>query len=283
MRNLNQILKGAEKNGYAIAHFNFAALETLKGVIEAAKELNSPLILGTSEGERKFFGRLQAVKIIAAFKEETGLELFLNADHTKSFEEAKLVIDLGYDSVNIDCSALSFEENIKITKMVVDYAKSKNPDISIEGELGYLAGESKLLKEKIELKPESYTHPEQAYQFWQETKIDRLTIVVGNIHGISVIGNPPLDIELIRKIKSKVPEVLLTLHGGSGIPEKEIRQAVKAGMSNVHYNTDLRIAYLNALKKSLLVNPDETTPYKLLTPVVEAIKKIAKEKIQLLK
>ncbi|MBI2450727.1 MAG: class II fructose-bisphosphate aldolase [Parcubacteria group bacterium] len=282
MSNLNQVLKEAESGGYAIPHFNFANMETLKACVEAAKELNSPLMLGTSEGERKFFGRAQAVSVIKAFQKELEIQIFLNADHTKSFEEAKLVIDLGYDSVIIDLAHLSFEENVKITKQVVEYAKSKNPDISVEGELGYLLGESKILKEKIELKPENYTKPEQAFEFWKETKVDRLTVAVGNIHGVSIAGNPRLDIGLIQKTKKLIPEVLLTLHGGSGIANEEIKQAVKAGMSNVHYNTDLRVSYLNALKKAIGDLPEETTPYKLFGPVIEAVKKTAKDRIELL-
>lgn len=283
MQTLNQILKEAESAGYAIPHFNFANIETLKACVQAANELNSPLMMGTSEGERKFFGRVQAVYVIKSFREEAGIPIFLNADHTKSFEEAKLCVNLGYDSINIDVANLSFEENVKITKAVVEYAKSKNPEISVEGELGYLFGESKILSESIELKPENYTKPEEAYQFWKETKVDRLTIAVGNIHGVSVKGNPSLDVERIKQTKEKIPDVLLTLHGGSGIPDNQIKAAVKAGMSNVHYNTDLRVAYLSALKKAIQEKPNETTPYKLFEPVINEVKELAKKKIELLR
>ena len=148
---LSEILLSAQKNDQAIGHFNISNLEQLRAIMEAAKNFNAPVMVGLSEGERKFVGLRQAVALAKAFKEEYGLPVFLNPDHSHSIESAKEAYDAGFDSVHIDLSKLSFKENIEGTKEVVDYVKSKNPEVSVEGELGYLRGESKIQKEKLRL------------------------------------------------------------------------------------------------------------------------------------
>ena len=278
---LSDILLNARKNNQVIGHFNISNLEQLRAIMEAIKSFNAPVMIGLSEGERKFVGLKQAVALVKSFKEEYGLPVFLNPDHSHSVESAKLAFDVGFDSVHIDLSKLSLEENIKGTKEVVDYVKSKNPEVSVEGELGYLRGESKIQKEKITIKPEDLTKPEEAKEFVERTGIDRFAGAYGNSHGIS-LDEPVLDIERIMAVREALPEnVAMVLHGGSGIPDDQIKEAIKAGISNIHVNTEIRTAYADALRKFLIENPEESTPYKILAPSVEAVRIKVEEKLKL--
>src|SRR3989339_324407 len=281
MKTLSEILFQARKNNRAIGHFNISNLEQLRGIMEAAKKFNAPIMIGLSEGERKFVGLKQAVAMIKSFKEEYGLTVFLNPDHSHSVESAKDAFDAGFDSVHIDLSKLPFKENVEGAKEVVDYVKSKNPEISVEGELGYLWGESRIQKEVIKIKPEDLTKPEEAAEFAEKTGIDRFAGAYGNSHGIS-LDEPALDIERIRAVRKVLPEkVAMVLHGGSGIPDEQIKEAIKAGIANIHINTEIRTAYAEALRKFLADNPEETTPYKILAPAVEAVRKKVEEKLKL--
>jgi len=273
-------LEKAEKGGWALPHFNFSNAEILRAIVEAAFELKSPLFVGVSEGERKFLGPKQARSLVTAFREEFNLPLFLNADHTKSLEKAKEAIEMGYDALLIDGSELSLAENIELTKEVVDWAKSKNPHIIVEGELGYLRGESKIQK-VIEVKEEDFTKPEEAEKFVKQTNIDLLAPAVGNIHGIITESVERLHFDLITAIKKQIGKVYLVLHGGSGLAADDIRGAIKAGMSVVHINTDLRIAFTNALKQALSKQITEVVPYHYLASIIREVKKVAKEKIRL--
>ena len=281
MATLSEILRKALKEKWAVPHFNFSNLETLKAIAEAARETKSPVMAGTSEGEREFLGLSEAVALVKSFRGE-GIMIFLNADHTKSVDAAKEAVDAGYDSVHIDLSAKSFEENVGGTAEVAKYARAKSPDISVEGELGYLRGESQVQKKKIEVNPEDYTNPDQAAEFVKKTDVDRLAVAVGNIHGIN-LDEPDLDIERIKKIRQAVPEnVILVLHAGSGIPDEQIKAAISAGISNIHISTELRAEFREELEKSLHKSGEaEYAPYKIMKPVVEAIKEKAIEKIKL--
>lgn len=278
---LKDLLKKAFESDYALGHFNFSNLEILRAIIQACQNVKSPVFAGTSEGEAKFVGYKQAVALIKAWREETGLSIFLNADHHKTFESAKTAIDAGYDSVQIDEMSLSLEENMEMSSKVVEYANSVNPDISIEGGLGYIRGSSEVHKEKIEVKPEDMTTPEEAKRFVEETGVDRLAIVFGNIHGVSLAGNPRLDIIRLKQIHEAIPDVPLTLHGGSGISDEDIKATLSHGMSNIHVNTEIRVAYTNALRLRLSDNPDETTPYKYTDTAIGAAQKVIEGKLRL--
>mgnify|MGYP001593456261 FL=1 len=281
MDSLSEILLKAQKNNWAVGHFNISNLEQLRAIMETAKKINAPIMIGLSEGERKFVGLRQAVALVKAFKEEYGLPVFLNPDHSHSVESAKEAYDAGFDSVHIDLSKLPFNENIEGTKEVVDYVKSKNPEISVEGELGYLRGESRIQKEIIKIKPEDLTKPEEAAEFAEKTGVDRFAGAYGNSHGISV-DEPALDIERIRSVRKALTEnVAMVLHGGSGIPDSQIKEAIKAGISNIHVNTEIRMAYAEALRNFLAENPEETTPYKILAPAVETVRIKVEEKLKL--
>ena len=281
MKNLAEILLRAGKEHWAPGHFNASELDQMRAIVEACKEVGSPAIIGASEGERKHLGLLEAVALRDVFRDEYGLPVFLNADHTKSVDAAKKAIDAGFDSIHIDLSAESFDKNVAGTKEIVAYARSKGPDINVEGELGYLAGESKIQHEKIKVNPEDYTKPEEAARFVAETDIDRLAIAVGNIHGIS-LDEPDLDIERIRQIRAAVPErVAIVLHAASGIPDDQIRAAIEAGIANIHINTDLRVAFVGELKKSIAEHLDEAAMYKLDASAIDAMRGVIKEKLRL--
>lgn len=285
---LNEILAHAGKEKWATGHFNVSALEQMRLICRVCKGLGSPAIIGTSEGEREYMGLLEAAAMRQALRREFGIPVFLNADHTKSAEAAKKAIDAGYDSIHIDLSALPFEENAAGTKEIVEYARSQvssfkfhASEISVEGELGYLRGDSKIHKEKIEVRQEDYTNPEEAAEFVKKTGVDRLAVAVGNIHGIS-LDEPALDIERIKKIRTAVPqETALVLHAGSGIPDDQIRAAIEAGIANIHINTDLRVAYAAGLREGIQARPEETTPYKLLPEAEAAMRKVVEEKLKL--
>lgn len=281
MKTLKEFLADAGRDHWATGHFNASELDQMRAVVEACKEVGSPAIIGASEGERKHLGWGEAVVLRDALAKDYGIPVFLNGDHTKSVEAAKTAIDAGFDSIHIDLSVESFEQNVAGTREIVAYARAKNPEINVEGELGYLAGESKIQHEKIEINPEDYTKPEEAARFVEETGVDRLAIAVGNIHGIS-LDEPDLDIERIRRIRAAVPEhVALVLHAASGIPDDQIRQAIDAGISNIHINTDLRIAFVSELKKSLAEHLDEAAMYKLDASAIEAMAEVIKEKLRL--
>ena len=279
---LKEILAEAGGRGAAIGHFNVSNLVQLKGVLSAVKKAAVPVMIGTSEGEADFIGFKTARAMVDAAREETGLPIFLNADHFHSFEKAKEAIDAGYDSVLIDLSRESYKKNLEETKKVVEYARSVDPAISVEGELGYLVTESsKLYKESFEIPQESLTKPEEALKFVHETGVNRFAPAVGNLHGIAA-NEPKLDFELIKKLRAVLPSnVAMVLHGGSGIPDDQMREAVKLGFNNIHISTEIRVTYVDALKKMLAAAPEETTPYKLYKPVIEAVSAKVSEKLEL--
>ncbi|MBD3282160.1 MAG: ketose-bisphosphate aldolase [Candidatus Portnoybacteria bacterium] len=278
----SEILKKAQKEKYAVGQFNISTDEQLKAIIQAADELKSPVIIGTSEGERGFIGTEQAAVLTKIWQQKTKLPIILNADHCKTIESAKEAIDAGYTAIHFDGSTLPIEENIKKTKEIIRYAKSQNPNILIEGELGYLRGSSEIHKEKTEIKKEDFTTPEEAEEFIQKTKADSLAIVIGNIHGIDLKNpNPSLDIKRIKQIKKAIKDTFLVLHGGSGVSKKDIKEAIKQGIVKININTELRIAYSQKLRESMTSRPDQVKPYKILTPAVEAVKEVVKEKIRL--
>jgi fructose-bisphosphate aldolase class II len=276
-----EIFKQAKENKYAIGAFNVSNLEQLKAIVEAGRNLKSPIIVATSEGESKFIGKKQIRALIDVYKQETGLPIILHLDHGKSFDIIKEAIEAGYDSVHFDGSALSFEENIKMTKKIVDFAKEKGIK-NIEGEIGYLRGKS-ALQEAVEIKEEDLTNPEQAEGFIEETKVDTLAIAIGNIHGVLKSSkNPHLFLDRLEEINERIGDKTgLVLHGGSGTPEEDIRKAIQLGIVKVNVNTELRVAYTKALRKSLQDDPNQTTPYKIMPLVVEAVQKVVDEKIKL--
>ena len=284
MKTLRQIIKEAEQSRTAIGHFNISECVALKGIFKAAQELNLPVIIGLSEGEQNFFGTKNAALIIKNLRQEFNWPIFINSDHTKSLEKIKEAVEAGFDSVHFDGGKLPFEENIKKTKEVVEYAKSINPNILVEAELGYLGASSMILKEipkGVAIKEEDLTKPEQAAQFVKETGVDLLAPAVGNIHGMfKNAPNPHIDLARIGKIK-ELAGVPLVLHGGSGIRDEEFIKAIDAGISIVHINTEIRLAWRQGMEKALMENPEEITPYKILLTTIEEIKKATERRMRL--
>lgn len=288
---LKNILQKAAEEKWAIGHFNISNLEQWRAIILGAASLRHTMstvhsmsfavMIGVSEGERNFIGLKQCVYLAKSFQEEFNIPIFLNADHSKTVEAAKAAFDAGFDSIHIDLSELPYEKNLKGVKEIIDYIKSRNPDASVEGELGYLRGKSEIQKEIIEIQPEDLTKPEQAAEFTEKTGVDRFAGAFGNIHGISA-NEPKLDIERIAAIRKILPEnIAIVLHGGSGIPDKQISEAIVAGINNIHINTEIRIAYTETLRKSLEENPEQIVPYKIFPPVIEAVKQKVAEKLKL--
>lgn len=286
MKNLLYYIKKAQKEGFAIPQFNFSTPEQIKAVVEAGKNLQSPIILGTSEGESKAFGLAQAVAYRDILKKETGLPIFLNLDHGKSFEYVKQAIDAGYEAVHFDGSKLPLEENIKITKQVIKYAKNKagfcGQKILVEGEIGVIGSDaSKLYNDKFEINEENLTKPEEALYYIKKTGVDLLAVSVGNFHGMGISGiDPNLRLDVLKDIK-KIINTPLVLHGGSGTPEKDILEAIKLGIVKININTELRVAYTQALRKFLNENQTEITPYKYLSETILPVQKVAEKIIKL--
>src|SRR3990167_8075542 len=285
MENLNYYLKQAKDGHYALGHFNFATEDVLRGIIEASRDAGAPAVMvGTSEGEAGFVGMKEAAALVKVMKEDMNYPIFLNADHYKSFDKCKEAIDAGYDSIIIDASKLPNEENIALTKQVVDYCRSvsasRRTGISVEGELGYLRGSSEV-QTKIEISPVDYSKPEEVADFVSRTGVDRMAVVFGNIHGIVTDQEEKLDIEHFSKIISAEPRPYYGLHGASGLKDEDVAASIKAGITNVHFNTELRVAYRNEIDKQFHAHPNETTPYKYLGPAVDEVKKLVTQKIKL--
>lgn len=274
---LNEYLKEARTKGYAIGHYNFATADVLRAVVEGAKEAGAPAVMvGTSEGEADFLGMAQAVALVKAIREELQFPVFLNSDHFKSVDKCKAAIDAGYDTILIDASKLGYEDNIAAVREVVAYAKQAGRDVSVEGEIGYLRGSSEV-QQKVEISAADYTKPEEAQDFVAKTGVDRLAVVFGNIHGIVTEQEEKLDIGHFTKIASVLPDTSFVLHGASGLKDEDVAAAIKAGIANVHFNTELRVAYAQAIEKTL-EEKHETTPYKYLGPADAAVKEIVMKK-----
>lgn len=282
MHSLREVIKQAEKNKVAVGHFNVSNIEGLWGIFKAAKGFGLPVVIGTSEGERKFIGPRQAVALVKSLREEYDYPIFINADHCYSFDSVKETIDAGYDAVIFDGAKLPIKENIKITKQCIEYAKSVNSGVVVEGELGYIGESSKLLDKIPEgVSPKNLTTAEDAKNFVEETGVDLFSPSVGNIHGmLKHAHNPKLNIDRIKEIKKAV-NIPLVLHGGSGIYDDDFTNAIKAGISIVHINTEIRLAYKDAVKMSLQDNPDEIVPYKFMKPAIEAVQKVVEKRLKL--
>jgi fructose-bisphosphate aldolase class II len=283
MKALKEIIKEAEDNKVAVGHFNISNIEGLWAIFNSARELNLPVIIGASEGEREFFGTKQVVDIVKSIREQFNYPIYSNADHCHSYESFKEAVDSGFDAVIIDGSKLSIEENIEITKRCVAYARSVNNEILVEGEIGYIGGSSKMLDEIPEglALGEMITSVENAKKFVDETSIDLFSPAVGNLHGmLKDMKNPDLNIERIKEIKNAIG-IPVVLHGGSGISNSDFVSAIENGISIVHINTEIRLAYRKSLEKSLKGNTDEIAPYKIMKPVIESMSDVIKKRLKL--
>lgn len=278
MKDIKYYFKKAQKEHWAIGQFNFSTIEQLRGILEAAKETKSPVILGTSEGESKFLGPEEILALVEISKSKHGVSAFLNLDHGKDLDWIKRAIDLGYSAVHFDGSDLSLERNMEYTKKIADYAHKKG--VLVEGELGWIGGESKFHKDEARIEEKNLTKIEEVELFVKKTGVDSLAVSIGNIHGVYQ-SMPKLDFERLAGINRK-SKAFLVLHGGSGISNEEIKKAVECGINKINFNTELRLVWRESLLKVLQENQKEIRPYKILPQIQISIQKKVEEKISLL-
>jgi fructose-bisphosphate aldolase, class II len=284
VQNIRDVLELARKDGVALGHFNVSDSVLLKAVFSAATELQVPVLVGASEGEREFMGVRQLAAQVRSYREEFDFPVFLNADHTHSLEKAIQAAKAGFDTVVFDASALPLEENANATKQAVNVLKTINPSIVVEGEIGNIGTGSEI----HELAPDLskyLTTPIEAKQFVDFTGVDVLAPAVGNMHGMSqkmVEGQSKkhLDIQRIAEISSTTG-VPLTLHGGSGTNDEDLRQAIAAGITIIHINTELRVAWRNGFEAGLAGQPHQVVPYKILPLAVESVKRVVLSRLTL--
>ena len=282
MQSLREALTEADQRHVAIGHFNTSDLTALRAIVDAARELKLPVLVGVSEGEREFIGTRTTAAIVRSLRDESRFPIFLNADHTHSLEKVKEVAEAGYDEVIFDASKLPLEENLKQSKRAVEIAKSIRPEILVEGEIGYIGSSSAILEKRPE-ESLRMTDPEEARQFAEETGIDVVAPAVGNMHGLLreiVYGqaHKHLDVPRIGEIKRAVGK-FMTLHGGSGTADQDFVAAIKAGMTIVHVNTELRVAWRRGVEEGLRKDPDEVAPYKIMPAAYQRVFEVVKERL----
>ena len=288
----------ALKNDYAIGAFNVNNMEIIQGIVAGAKAENTNLILQVSAGARKYANPTYLLKLVEAAIIDTGLDIALHLDHGEDFEICKQCVDGGFTSVMIDGSKYDFEENVRLTKQVVDYAHSKG--VVVEGELGKLAGVEDNIK--VDARNATFTDPEEAAEFVRRTGVDSLAIAIGTSHGAYKFkGEPYLDFERLKKIHELIPDTPLVLHGAStvlpefvkacnefggeipgaqGVPEDMIKEATKYGICKVNIDTDLRLAMTASIRKYLAENPADFDPRKYLGPARSAIQSMVQHKVK---
>lgn len=283
MKKLREVLGEARQNKFAIGHFNISDLTGLKAVFEAARELGLPVIVGLSEGERAFMGVRLAAAAVRVLREESDYPVFLNADHTHSLASAQEVAKAGYDSIVFDRSELPYEQNVAETKRAVEELKSINPSILVEGEIGQIGTGSEIHEEA----PQGLrlTTPEEARNFATATGIDILAPAVGTTHGLSrsmIRGEAQkrLNIERIAEI-AQATGLFITLHGASGTNDDDLRRAIQAGITEIHINTELRLAWRRGLESAFAKDRDQVVPYKLLPKAINAMKQIVSARMSL--
>jgi ketose-bisphosphate aldolase len=284
LRTLRDVLQDADNSRVAVGHFNISELSMLNGIFTAARELNLPVLIGVSEGEREFIGTRTAAAIIKSLREEYNFPIFLNADHTHSVEKAKEAAEAGYDEIVFDGSALSWNDNLRLTEEAVKAIRSINPRIIVEGEIGYIGPSSEIVSERP-AESLKFSTPDEAVKFVKKTGIDVLAPAVGNMHGLlekMVTGeeHKRLNIELIGEIK-RACGTFMTLHGGSGTADEDFVAAAKAGITIIHVSSELRVAWRRGIEEGLANNPKEIAPYKILPPAVKKIKETVLNRMRL--
>lgn len=298
-RNLRDYVKEALASKTGIGHFNISNLEGFWAVVNAQATISAeaghpvPVIIGVSEGERDFIGISQIVALVASVREPSaaypeGRPIFLNADHTYSYERICEAVDAGFDAVIFDGTEMPYDQNVAMTKKCVEYVKAaikkSGRDIMIEAEIGFIGKSSKVLDAipaGVQIGPEFLTKPEEATAFVQATGVDMLAPAVGNIHGMLKGGvDPALDTARIAAIHSATA-VPLVLHGGSGGSVTDFLGAIDGGCAIVHISTELRVAYRNGLMKFIQENPDEIAPYKYLKAARTSMQKAVEDKLRL--
>lgn len=275
-----ELLAQAKSQNYALGAFNVAGLETFKAVANAASKLKSPVILEASDGEVEYIGYKQIVALKRIYAEEAGVPMILNLDHGKDLVTCRKAVEAGFDYIHFDGSKLPFEENVKIAKEVVKMAHDRN--LPVEGEMDHIEGSSADHTHEDPAKfqqASSYTSPEKAGEFVERTGIDVLASFVGNLHGIYA-HEMRLDMDLLKKISEAIPNTYLSLHGGSGINNEDVRAAIALGIVKVNVNSEMRIAYKMSLQQALNAS-NEVAIYKLTPAAIKAVADVVELKIKL--
>ena len=292
-----EMFKKAYEGGYAIGAFNVNNMEIVQGITEAAKEVNSPLILQVSAGARKYAKHVYLMKLIEAAIEDTDLPICVHLDHGDSFEICKSCIDGGFTSVMIDGSKYSFEENVELTKKVVDYAHARG--VVVEGELGKLAG----IEDDVNVSDEDaqFTNPAEVEEFVTRTGVDSLAIAIGTSHGaFKFKGTPRLRFDILEEVSKRLPNYPIVLHGASsvipkyvkmindnggnmpgaqGVPEEMLRKAASMAVCKINIDSDLRLAMTGTIRQYFNEHPEHFDPRQYLSPARANIKELVKHKI----
>jgi len=295
--NTTEMFKKAYAGGYAIGAFNVNNMETIQGIVDAAKDTNAPLILQVSAGARKYAKHIYLVKLVEAAIEDTGLPIALHLDHGDSFELCKSCIDGGFSSVMIDGSHFSFEENIAVTRKVVEYAHDRG--ITVEAELGKLSG----IEDDVNVAEHDamYTNPAEVEEFVTKTGVDSLAIAIGTSHGaFKFKGTPHLRFDILEEVSKRLPNFPIVLHGASsvmpeyvkiieqfggqmpgaqGVPEELLRKAASMAVCKINIDSDLRLAVTAAIRKHMYENPSHFDPRQYLAPARAAVKEVVTHKI----
>ena len=301
MVNTKEMFKKAYEGGYAIGAFNVNNMEIIQGITEGAKMENAPLILQVSKGARAYAKHVYLMKMIEAAIEDTDLPIVVHLDHGPDFETCKSCIDGGFTSVMIDGSHLPFEENIALTKKVVEYAHSQKNYVTVEAELGRLAGVEDDVK--VSAEDSSYTHPDEVEEFATRTGCDSLAIAIGTSHGAYKFKpgqKPQLRFDILEEVQRRLPGFPIVLHGASsvnqdhikminqyggqmpdaiGIPEDMLREAASMAVCKINVDSDIRIAMTAAIRKHFAENPTHFDPRQYLTPARDLIEEVVAHKI----
>jgi len=270
-----EILQDAHKNNYAVGAFNVNNMEIVQAIIEAAEETNSPVILQASQGGLKYAGVEYIAELGKLAARNAKVPVAVHLDHGTDFDQVMLCIRHGFTSVMIDGSRFDLGKNIEVTKKVIEVAHAVG--VSVEAELGKIGGTEDDIT--VDEREATFTDPEEAKRFVDETNVDYLAIAVGTAHG-PYKGEPKIDFDRIKAIK-EITNIPLVLHGSSGVPADSIKEAVSLGINKINIDTDLRIAFSNAVKEFIKENPENIDPRKILGPAKEAMKEAIIEKMQL--
>lgn len=275
-------LKRAQDEKFAIGAFNGASMETFRAIVQAAAKLKSPVIIEASHGEVEYFGLTEMVAAVRALEADFKVPVILNLDHAPDLESCLKALEAGFDYVHFDGSKQPYEDNVRTAKLVVGAAHKKG--IPVEGEMDHIGGTSADHRGEEAgsvqvLAP--FTDPERAKKFVEETGIDTFASLVGNVHGL-YSGSKNIDLELLKRIREAVPQKFLSLHGGSGIPEEQVKSAIGEGIVKINVNSELRVAFADELKKTLTdPNQKEVAVYNLMPKTIAAVQEIVEEKIKL--
>jgi len=270
-----ELLQAAQKGGYAVGAFNTNNLEITHAIMGAAQELRAPVIVATSSGALKYAGIDFLPAIVLTYAHQAPIPVALHLDHGPNFETVMACIRHGFSSVMIDASKLPFDENVAVTRQVVEAAHAVG--VSVEAELGRLVGvEDHVVVSEREA---AMTDPDEATDFVRQTGIDALAVAIGNAHGFYK-GDPQLDFDRLQTIRDRV-DVPLVLHGASGIPDHDIRTAISLGICKINIDTEVRDAFARAVRQTLAEKPKEIDPRKILGPAIQAMQTVVARKIEL--